>query len=340
MNIKNILRDLCTLDGVSGAEDEVRNYIIEKAKPIADELKTDPLGNVLIFKKGKKSGGKKVMFCAHMDEVGFIVRDISADGFLKFINLGNIDRRVVLGKRVKVGSKKIPGIIPLKAKHLVSKEEENQVPKFEDLYIDIGTRSREEAEKLVSIGDICSFESDFVEFGDGFVKAKAIDDRIGCAVMLAMLEEGPERDAWFAFTVQEEIGLRGSMGAAYTVAPDIAVVLEGTTAADLPGVEGGSKSCVLRSGAVLPFMDNSAIYSSAVFDGLRKTAVSRGIRWQYKTVVAGGTDAGSIQRSRGGVQVAALSAPVRCIHSPICIAYVPDFDEIYKLAQAYLQDLD
>ncbi|MDR1428663.1 MAG: M42 family peptidase, partial [Spirochaetaceae bacterium] len=251
MNIKDILRSLCTLDGVSGAEDEVRNYIVEKAGPLADTIETDPLGSVLVFKKGKKRSGKKIMFCAHMDEVGFIIRDITGEGFLKFINLGNIDRRVILGKRVRVGDKKIPGIIPIKAKHLVSKEEENQVPKFEDLYIDIGTRSREEAEKIVSIGDIAGFQSDFVEFGDGCVKAKAIDDRIGCAVMLAMLEEGPERDAWFVFSTQEEIGLRGSIGAAYTVAPDIAIVLEGTTAADLPGVEEGRRSCALRMGAVL-----------------------------------------------------------------------------------------
>ncbi|MDR2079815.1 MAG: M42 family metallopeptidase [Treponema sp.] len=340
MEIKELLRELCVLNGVSGAEDEVREYIIRKAGPHAGELTVDPLGNVLVFRKGKKSISKKVMFCAHMDEVGFIIKNIGDDGFLKFTNLGNIDPRVVLGKRLRIGNRKIPGIIPIKARHLVSKEEETKVPQFDELYIDIGARSREEAEKLVSIGDVCAFESDFVEFGDNFVKAKAIDDRIGCAIMLKMLEEGPEADAWFVFSVQEEIGLRGSIGAAFSAAPDIAIVLEGTTAADLPGVAEGRRACAPRLGVVLPFMDNSAIYDRELFARLRLIAGKEGIRWQNKTLVAGGTDAGSIQRSRGGVKTAVMSAPVRSIHSPICMAHVPDFDEIYKLAQAYLRYFD
>jgi endoglucanase len=339
MNMTALLRDLCTLDGVSGDEGEVRDYILKRAKPLAQEIRVDPLGSVLAFRKGKTSTPRPVMLCAHMDEVGFIVKDISPEGFLKFNALGSIDRRVILGKRIKVGKKKVPGVIAIKAFHLVGKEEENIVPKIDDLFIDIGAQTREEAAKLVSIGDICSFDSDFVEFGTGFVKAKAIDDRIGCSVLLQILEDGPAVDTWFAFVAQEEVGLRGGPGAAFAIQPGIALIVEGTSAADLPSAEGYRKACIPGRGAVLPFMDNSAIYDRTMFEDLRRIADEKGIRWQNKTVVAGGTDAGSIQKSRDGVRVAVMSAPVRCIHSPICVAYAPDFDEMVKLAHAYLEFL-
>lgn len=337
--LKELLYELCTLDGVSGFEDEVRGYILNKVEGRAAEVTVDALGSVLVFVKGKKTPAKKIMLCAHMDEVGFIVKDITAEGLLKFNALGSIDRRVMLGKRLKVGPKKLPGLISIKAFHLVDKDEEKVVPKIDDLYIDIGVQSREEAEKFVSIGDICSFDSDFVEFGDGFVKAKAIDDRIGCAVMLRIIEEGPPVDTWFAFVVQEEVGLRGGGGAAFAVQPEQALILEGTTAADLPSAEGHRKACIPGKGAVLPFMDNSAIYNRPMFDTLRRLGDEQGIKWQYKTIVAGGTDAGSIQKTRDGVEVAVVSAAVRCIHSPICVAKVSDFDEIVKLVQAYLGSL-
>ncbi|MDR2027899.1 MAG: M42 family metallopeptidase [Treponema sp.] len=340
MTMVELLRSLCTLDGVSGAEDEVRDYILKKVRPLAEEVRVDPLGNVLAFRKGRKSSGKTVMLCAHMDEVGFIVKDITEEGYLKFNNLGGVDRRVIIGKRLKVGPRKLPGLVSIKAYHLVREEEKNTVPKIDDLSIDIGVQSREEAEKLVSIGDICSFDSDFVEFGDGFVKAKAIDDRIGCAVLLRVLEDGPAVDTWFAFVVQEEVGLRGSMGAAFGINPDIALIVEGTTAADLPSAEGHRKACSPGKGVVLPFMDNSAIYHRPLFDELRRIADKNNIKWQHKTIVAGGTDAGSIQKSREGAQVAVMSAAVRCIHSSICIAYGPDFDEMVKLGHAYLKHLE
>jgi endoglucanase len=339
MNMVELLRDLCTLDGVSGVEDEVRDYILKKVRPLAEEVRVDPLGNVLAFRKGKKSTGKRVMLCAHMDEVGFIITDITEDGYLKFSSLGGVDRRVIIGKRLKVGPRKLPGLISIKAYHLVTEEEKNTVPKLEALSIDIGAQSREDAEKLVSIGDICVFDSDFVEFGNGFVKAKAIDDRIGCAVLLRILEDGPAIDTWFAFVVQEEVGLRGSMGAAFGINPEIALIVEGTTAADLPGVEGHRKACSPGKGVVLPFMDNSAIYHRPLLDEIRRIAGENHIKWQYKTIVAGGTDAGSIQKSREGVRVAVMSAAVRCIHSPVCIAHGPDFDEMVKLGHACLKYL-
>ena len=243
--LKDTIRELCLLDGVSSFEEDVRAYIKAAAAPYADEMRVDPLGNLIVFKKGKKSTGSKLLLAAHMDEVGLIIRSITDEGYLKFSCVGGIDRRVLIGKIVRVGKNRLPGVIGLKAYHLVSEEEEKKVPKVEDLYLDIGARSKEEAEKLVEIGDFAAFESDWTEFGSGFVKAKALDDRAGCAVMLELLKEDLPMDCTFAFTVQEEVGCRGAFGAAFSVNPEIALVLETTTAADLASTPGHKQVCTL-----------------------------------------------------------------------------------------------
>ena len=158
--LKDTIRELCLLDGVSSFEEDVRAYIKAAAAPYADEMRVDPMGTLIVFKKGKKSTGSKLLLAAHMDEVGLIIRSITDDGYLKFACVGGIDRRVLIGKTVRVGKSRIPGVIGLKAYHLVSEEEEKKVPKVEDLYLDIGARSKEDAEKLVEIGDFAAFDSD------------------------------------------------------------------------------------------------------------------------------------------------------------------------------------
>ena len=232
-----LLKELCRLNGVSGAEDPVRNFIQTQAQPYADSLRSDALGNLIVFKRGKKSTENKLLLAAHMDEVGVIVTRITEEGFLKFDFVGGVDRRVAIGKPVVLGENEIPGLIGLKAIHLVSREEEEKVPKTDALYIDIGAKDREEAEKLVPPGTYGSFVGPPQEFGQGFLKAKAIDDRIGCAIMLELLKEDLPLDVTFAFTAQEEVGTRGAFGTAFSVSPEVALVLETTTAADLPGVE-------------------------------------------------------------------------------------------------------
>ena len=189
MDMLNELKHLCSLPGVSSMEDPVRNYIAEQAKLYADSVITDAMGNLIVLKKGAKHTGNKLMLCAHMDEVGLIITSVTDEGYLKFEFVGGVDRRVAIGKRVLVGENSVPGIIGIKAYHLVSREEEKKVPKTESLYIDIGAKDKESAQKFVKLGDCAVFDSDWVEFGDGFVKAKALDDRVGCGVMLALLKE-------------------------------------------------------------------------------------------------------------------------------------------------------
>lgn len=335
--LMDTIKELCTLDGVSGCEDAVRAYIKEKAAPYADEMRVDALGNLIVFKKGKKSIGNALLLAAHMDEVGLIVRSITEEGYLKFSCVGGIDRRVLLSKPVTVGRNKVPGVIGMKPIHLTTAEERKSIPEIKELCIDIGAKDKETAEKLVSVGDYATFSSDIVEFGEGFIKAKAIDDRAGCAIMLELMKEDLPLDCTFAFTVQEEIGCKGAMGAAFSVAPSIALILETTTAADLAGVEGEKKVCCLGEGPVVPFMDNGSIADRKLYELTRTLAKENNIPWQTKHMVAGGNDARAIQRSREGVRTVVMSAAVRYLHAPSTVACIRDFEYIHKLSRLFIE---
>lgn len=331
------LKTLCYLSGASGNEDEVRDYILERVLPFSDEIITDTMGNLIITKKGRRHDCKKVLICAHMDEVGIIITGIDDDGYLRFDFLGGVDRRVVIGKHVYIGKDRVHGVIGIKPYHLVDKEEEKTVPKREDMYVDIGVKSSDEAKELVSLGDAGVFDDNVMEFGDGFLKAKAIDDRVGCAAMIKLMERELPCDCTFAFTVQEEIGTRGAKLVGSRVNPDIAIVLEGTTAADFPEVPEGKRICGLGEGIVIPFMDKGALYSRELYKTVTELADKNGIKWQTKTMIAGGTDASAIQRSGAGVSTIALSAPVRNIHSPASTAKISDFEVMPRLAMLLLE---
>ena len=333
------LKTLCLLNGVSGDEDEVREYIKARAAKYTDDIKTDRMGNLIVVKHAAAAGKlPKLMLAAHMDEVGFMVCGITGEGFLRFEPVGGIDPRIAFNRRVLVGEKKVPGVTGLRAIHQSPVETRSEVPKWGQMYIDIGAMDKAGAGKLVDIGDSIAFCSDFVRFGknDGFVKGKAIDDRFGCAVMLKLLEKDLPMDVTFVFTVQEELGTRGATAAAYSVAPDIALILEGTTSADLAGVPGNKKVTRLGDGAVLGFMDAGTIYDRKLFEGLRVLATENKLPWQIKGRIAGGTDAAAIQRSRAGVRVASISAPVRSIHCPNSVAKISDMKHGLKLAELFI----
>lgn len=331
------LKELCLLDGTSGREEKIREYIIAKIKDKC-EYTVDPMCNIIADVKGKLSSENKVMLSAHMDEVGFIVTYICDNGFLKFTSVGGVDSKVVNGRHVTVGENRINGVIGSKALHLCEGDEEHKVSELSKMYIDIGASSKEEAEKLVEIGDAVYFKSDFVEFGNSKIKAKAIDDRFGCAIMLKLIEEGIDYDAVFAFLVQEEVGLRGAGPAAFTVKPDYAIVLEATTASDVAFVSAEDSVCVQGKGAVVSFMDRSTIYNRDLFKGAFRVAKENNINIQPKTTVAGGNDAGAIHKSNGGVYTLTVSLPCRYIHSGTSVADKRDMTDCYKLAKALLKE--
>lgn len=331
-----MLKDLCLLNGTSGREEAVRNYIIEKIKDKC-EYSVDALGSVIAFKKGRKAPDKKVLVAAHTDEVGFIITDITDDGYLRFAPVGGIDAAVVLGRRVDING--IKGVVGAKAVHLLSDDEKKNEPAFDKLAIDIGAADKAEAEKAVSLGDCAYFASDYCEFGDGFIKSKALDDRIGCMLMIELINSDLEYDTYFCFNVQEEVGLRGSGCSAYAVKPDVAVILESTTAADIDGVTGGDKCCVLGKGPVVSFMDGRTIYDKQIFDLAFDVAKENNIKIQTKTKIAGGNDAGAIQKSGAGCRVAAVSLPCRYIHSGSSVVKIGDIEETRRFLPLFLSKL-
>lgn len=325
----NELKELCLINGASGDESRVREYILSRIS--ADEIIVDNLGNLIVFKKGKKRAKNKIMFSAHMDEVGFMITHISEDGFLSFGEVGGINPSVVLGRGVRLESG-ASGVIGTKAVHRQTAEERKSFPAISELYIDIGAKNRDEAERFAPLGSYAYFDDDFFTFGDGFVKGKAIDDRAGCLIMMNMINGEPEYDAWYAFTVQEEVGTRGAAAAAFSVAPDIAFVLESTTACDIAGVSGAKKVCELGKGAVVSYMDNGAIYDRELYSLALKTALDNEIPVQTKTLIAGGNDSRSIHISRGGVRTCAISVPCRYLHSPSCVIKECDYYAVEQLA--------
>lgn len=333
-----MLKELCLLNGTSGDEKPVRDYIINEIKDYC-EYKVDALGSVIAFKKGEKRPNKKVSVNAHMDEVGFIVTDITEGGYIKFSCVGGINSSVCLDRVVTVGKNNVKGVIADKAYHLLEKDEKDTIPDISKLSIDIGAESKAEAEKYVTLGDFVCFESDYKEFGDGFIKAKALDDRIGCMLMIELIKSDLEFDTYFCFNVQEEVGLRGSKCTSYSVQSDISIILESTTAADLDGVRGGDRVCVLGDGGVVSFMDRSTVYDRALYEFAMKTAKENNIPVQTKTAVAGGNDAGAIQTSGKGSRVLALSVPSRYIHSASSVVKKSDIENTRKLLKVLLKDI-
>lgn len=329
--MKELLRELCLINGVSGDESDVREFIISKVKDFC-EYSVDPLGSLICFRRGRRSSDKKLMICAHMDEVGFIVTYINSDGTLCFDEVGGVNTCVALGRQVRVGSGYIQGVVGSTAVHNLSKEQREKAPDYAGMYIDIGARDREEAERYVSLGDCVYFDSEFTEMG-GNIRSKAIDDRVGCAMMIRLIQEQPEFDTYFVFNVQEEIGLRGAGASAFSVAPDYAIVLEATTAADIDGSDGAKKVCCLGDGPVVSFMDRRTIYDKELYALAFDTAAELGVPCQTKTMIAGGNDAGAVHVSGKGVRTIAVSLPCRYLHSASCVIAEADLEPSYQLVK-------
>jgi endoglucanase len=313
LKMRNILRELCEKNGASGRETAVRDRIIELIRDHCD-YRVDALGNIIAFKKGENAPKKRIMIDAHMDEVGFIAAYITEGGLINFATVGGINTECILSQRVVFENGTV-GVIGGKPTHLLSADAKKKLPDVDSLYIDIGASDKAEAERCVSLGDTAVFCSSYTEQGD-IITAKAIDDRAGCAALIRLIREDSPYDFYATFSVQEEVGTRGAFGAAFSVTPDIALVLEGTTAADLPDMPDRQKVCGPGKGPVIPFMDGSTVYDRELFELLRALAVENNIPWQTKEYISGGTDAGAIQRSKEGVRVAAISAAVRYLHTP------------------------
>ena len=335
----NKLMELTRLDGISGDEQPVRQAILAGMKDQALQYHTDSIGNLIV--KAKTSGryNFRVMLSAHMDEVGFMITGFTEDGKLKLATVGGMDPRILIGQQVRVGAEKLPGVIGYKSIHLQDKTERESAVKLKNLYIDIGAKDREQAESLVTPGDYAAFASEPVLFGKTRLKTKALDDRAGCTIQMELLKEVWPFELVACFTVQEEVGLRGARVAANSVQPDIAVILEGTTCADVPGVKEHEVSTALGKGPAISFADRTSIGDRELIDHFVKTAEAEGIPYQWKQTVSGGNDAGKIQTSGEGVRIITVSAPCRYIHSPVSCLDTNDFENMHRLVRAALLKL-
>lgn len=331
MDLK-LLEKLCMVVGISGDEGDVKDIILEEVRPYADAIKQTPLGDLLVFVKGEKAADKTLMIGAHMDEVGMIVTEITSDGYLKFSAVGGIDSNVLLGKTVYV-NKTVRGVIGGKPVHLMKGDEKEKAVPMRELTVDIGAASREEAEKVCAVGDYISFPPVFSCAG-GIIQGKALDDRIGCAVLVALIKGGMPYDTWFAFTTREEVGCIGATAAAYEIGPDLAIAVEGTVAGDVLGTSGAKATTRMGKGPAVSFVDRGTVYDREFFKAAFQCAEALDIPCQPRTSNAGSNDAAAMHTARGGARVAAVSTPCRYIHSPVSMAKLSDAEGCVKLVKA------
>jgi putative aminopeptidase FrvX len=331
-----ILKSLSEAIGVSGDEGEVRAVVLDAIRAQVDEARVDTMGNVLALKRGTGEDRLRVMVSAHMDEIGLMVVGHDGDGFLQVRAVGGIDPRLLPGTLFHVGPERIPGVVGVKPIHLVKQDEMDKVAQIEDLVIDVGAKGKDEAKKLVPMGAYAAFATRFRELGPT-VSGKAFDDRAGCAVLVALLRgERFHFDLHAAFTVQEEVGLRGAEVAAYTIEPDCAFALEGTIADDIPKEKDVSPTTELGRGPAITVMDHSFIADRRLLRLLTGTGDELSIPYQFKQPGIGGTDSGAIHRSRGGVPSVTVAVPARYIHSPVALLSLADFDNTVRLVRRSL----
>jgi len=334
-----ILKELSDAVGVSGDEGDVRAILLDAIREHVDEVEVDTMGNILAFKRGTGRKRLRVMLAAHMDEVGLMVVGHGKDGFLQVRTVGGIDPRLLPGASLQVGPDRIPGVIGVKPIHLLNADEDEKVAKIKDLVVDVGAKSKDEAKNLAPLGAYAAFATRFRELGPT-VSGKAFDDRAGCAVLVELLRGERFRfDLHAAFTVQEEVGLRGARVAAYAIEPDCAFALEGTIADDIPKEKDISPTTELGRGPAITVMDRSFIADRRLVRLLTDTAKELDIPCQFKQPGIGGTDAGAIHLAREGVPAVTVAVPCRYIHSPVAIMSIDDFDNTVHLMRESLSRL-
>lgn len=329
------LKQLSEAFGVSGAEGEVRD-ILKQELAKTGNIWTDTIGNLFI-EKTVRFDKPKLMLCAHMDEVGFMIKHIDNNGLLKFDTVGGIDNRILISKNVVIGPQKIKGVIGAKAIHLQEPKERETPLKVKNLYIDIGAKNKEDAENKVKIGDYAVFDTEFNKEGN-IITGKAFDDRLGCYIVAEVLKNCDDIPITGVFTVQEEIGLRGSAVAAYAINPDLAIVLEGTFASDVPDTNEEFYSTTLGKGPAITFMDSTYIAQRQLLDRIVNIAKEAKIPYQFKRAVSGGTDGGRIYTTHEGIPTIIISVPCRYIHSPISMANLEDVKHTISLVDLIIKD--
>jgi putative aminopeptidase FrvX len=343
MKLVDVLEKLSNACGVAGREDEVRDLMKELLKPNVDEIREDKLGNVIGVKKGKKDA-TTVMLAAHMDEIGLMVKNITKEGFLQFAKIGGIDDRILIAQKVLVHTDKrsITGIIGSKPPHILKEEEKKKVIEADDLFIDVGAKDKQDAQKMgVRVGDAVSFDIKFTRVGKDTVVGKAFDDRVGCAALIETMRKLSKFDCtiYVVGTIQEEVGLRGATIAAFQLYPDVGIALDVTVAGDVPGVKEVEAPAKMRAGPALTVADAGLITHPKVLRLFIDSAEENKIPYQLETGMKGTTDAAKIALTKEGVPSGVISIPTRYIHSPASLLSLKDVENAVKLAVATIKNV-
>lgn len=334
-----LLKRLTEASGPSGFESEVRQLIYEEIRGCAERVYTDALGT-LIAETNREAKGPKVLLTAHMDEVSFMIVAIEEQGLLRFRPIGGVDPRILVAKPVRVGAKRLFGVIGSKAVHLQKREEREQPLSLDQLFIDIGASSRAQAESYVEPGDLAVFATEYEELGERRAKAKSFDDRVGCAVLVETIKKSFALPVVYAFTVQEETGLRGAGPVAYRTEPDIAIAVEGTVCLDVADTPSHGQATVQGAGPAVSVVDARTIAHTAFREHIVRVGEEQGIPVQLRRTVSGANDVGAIHLSGTGVVSAAISVPTRYIHAPAQIISLDDYENTIRLLEAVLRSIE
>lgn len=339
-----LLKQLSLTPAISGNEEKIRDIINNELKDCVDEIKTDNMGNLICTKKGEENA-PTVMLASHMDEIGLMVKYIDDNGFIKFIKIGGINDQMLINQAVIIHSEngKVPGVIGSKPPHVTKPEEKNKVIKYTEMFIDIGANNRQEAENMVSIGDMITFRSFFEEYPNNKVMGKALDNRIGCYVMMEIMKRTNSRVTIYGVgTVQEEVGLKGAKVSSYSLNPDYAFALDTTLAGDHPGITLEEAPCKMGDGPSVILADRSGdgiITPKVMKDIITNAANKSDIPIQLEVSDGGTTDATAIHLNREGIVTGVISVPTRYIHTPVSVASTEDIEHTIELLVAILNDL-
>ncbi len=340
--MRELLKKLSNASGISGFEDEVRDLMISELEDDVDEINVDPLGNMIAVKKGNPSS-KKIMLAAHMDEIGLMVRYIDKKGFIKFSKIGGINDQMLLNQSVYIQSANgnITGVIGSKPPHKMKESERKQILKYENMFIDIGATSREEAEEMVEVGDPIIIRQEFEELRNGLVKGKALDNRVGCAILIEVLKNVDSNATVYGVgTVQEEVGLKGAKTSAFSINPDMALALDVTISGDHPGIKEEDAPSRAGKGPAIILTDASGrglITHPQIKKLLISAAEEEEIPYQLEVSDGGTTDATAIHLTRQGIPTGVISPASRYIHTPVSVVCVDDVENAVKLILAVLK---
>jgi len=341
--MKKMLEKFSNAPGISGFEGEIREIILGELEGLVDEIKIDEMGN-LIAKKNGDPDGKVIMLAAHMDEIGLMVRYIDSNGFIKFSKIGGINDQMLLNQDVYIQSSNgnVNGVIGSKPPHKMKKSERNKVVEYDKMFIDIGASNKDEALKMVQIGDPIIIKQNFLDLGNSLVKGKALDNRAGCAVLVEVLKRvNSSATIYGVGTVQEEVGLKGARTSAFSINPDMAFALDVTIAGDHPGIKSEEAPSKLGKGPTIVLADQSGdgIITPPIIKKLLITVAEReNIPFQLEVSEGGTTDGTAIHLTRQGIPTGVISPPSRYIHTPVSVVNMEDIENTVKLIVAVLNN--